>query len=336
MKDNKRLPKIGISIGDVNGIGPEIILKTFESRQIFDSCIPIVYANTNVLNFYRKQLNLNDLKINHISEPSLARPRVLNLIEIWNKHFNLQPGNLDSDAGEMAFKSLEALAGDMITEKIEAGVTAPINKENTQNAGFNFPGQTEFFCDKAGAKESLILLCSDLMRIGLVSGHIPITKLKEHLNQDLITSKLNLLIKSLKNDFGLQKPKIAILGLNPHAGENGKIGNEELDLIQPVINTFKQKGEFVFGPYPSDGLFGSGNYRKFDGILAMYHDQALIPFKMISFENGVNYTAGLKIIRTSPDHGTAFDIAGKGTADESSFRQALYTAIDIWKQRIEI
>ncbi len=327
--------KIGISIGDANGVGPEIILKTFNSKEVLDYCIPIVYTPANILNFYRKQLNLGDLRINAIKDANEARPRVINTIDCFGDSVNIQPGQYDSKSGELAAASLKALAEDLIQNKVSACITAPINKENVQNAGLNFPGQTEFFTEKSSAKSSLMLLCSDRMRIGLVTGHYPISEVAAKLNEELISLKLKLLIKTLKNDFGVAKPKIAVLGLNPHAGENGKIGMEEVDLIKPLVQKFKEKGELVYGPYPSDGLFGSGNYSKFDGILAMYHDQALIPFKMISFDDGVNYTAGLGIIRTSPDHGTAFDIAGKGIASESSFRQALFMAIDISRQRSE-
>lgn len=327
--------KIGISIGDANGIGPEIILKSFNNREIFNYCMPIVYSPGNILNFYRKQLNLNDLRINIIQDAKDARPKAINVIDCYEKKINIQPGHFDSECGQLAASSLNAVAEDLIQNKISACVTAPINKENVQNAGLNFPGQTEFFTEKSQAKNSLMLLCSDRMRIGLVTGHYPISEVASKINSNLINLKLKLLINSLKSDFGIANPKIAILGLNPHAGENGKIGKEEIHLIGPLVQKFKEKGELVYGPYPSDGLFGSGNYNKFDGILAMYHDQALIPFKMISFEDGVNYTAGLNLIRTSPDHGTAFDIAGKGIASENSFRHALFMAIDISRQRKE-
>lgn len=327
--------KIGISIGDPNGIGPEIILKCFESRDLYKYCIPIVYAAPNILNFYRKQQNKQDIRTQIIKNPSEARPKVLNVIDCIGKTIKVEPGSMEKEGGEMAVSSLMRMAEDLNNNKIQACITAPINKENAQNSGFDFPGQTEFFTKKSNSKESLMLLCSDKMRIGLVTGHVAVSGIKEILNKELIQKKLMLLIKSLKKDFGISKPKVAILGLNPHAGENGKIGKEEIDLIKPIIEEMKNKGELVFGPYPSDGLFGSGNYTKFDGILAMYHDQALIPFKITSFEDGVNYTAGLNIIRTSPDHGTAYDIAGKGIASASSFRQAVYLAIDIARHRNE-
>ncbi|MEQ8359581.1 MAG: 4-hydroxythreonine-4-phosphate dehydrogenase PdxA [Cytophagales bacterium] len=335
VKENKSMIKIGISVGDINGIGPEIILKCFNHREIFKYCIPIVYSPPYVLNFYRKQLNLNDVRINPIKNVSDARPKAINVIDCFQNQIAIQSGQFDQECGKLAASSLNAVAEDLLQKNIDACVTAPINKENVQNAGLNFPGQTEFFTQKAGASESIMLLCSDKMRIALVTGHNPISEVASKINSDLINSKLKLLISSLKKDFGIAKPKIAVLGLNPHAGENGKIGLEEVEIIAPLIKKFKDKGEFINGPYPSDGLFGSGNYRKFDGILAMYHDQALIPFKMISFEDGVNFTAGLNLIRTSPDHGTAFDIAGKGIASESSFRKALFMAIDISRQRNE-
>jgi 4-hydroxythreonine-4-phosphate dehydrogenase len=332
-KGNK--PVIGISIGEISGIGPEIILKTFANRKMLDFCIPVVYAAPGVINFFRKQLNIEDLKFSTINSASEPRPKTLNVVECLEQTISINQGKPDEKSGELARKSLESVVKDLNEGHLDACVTAPISKENIQKAGFDFPGQTEFFAEKSGSRDSLMFLCSDQMRIGLVSGHVPVAKLADAISKEKIATKLKVMISSLKKDFGITKPRVAVLGLNPHAGENGKIGQEEIDVIEPVIKEFKDKGELVFGPYPSDGLFGSGNFKKFDGILAMYHDQALIPFKMLSFENGVNYTAGLNIIRTSPDHGTAFDIAGKGVASESSFRSALFMAIDIWKMRNE-
>lgn len=332
-KGNK--PVIGISIGDISGIGPEVIIKTFANRKMLDFCIPVVYAAPGVINYYRKLLNIEDFKFSTVNAVSDLRLKTLNVVECITETISIQPGIPDEKSGELAKRSLERVMQDLREGKLDACVTAPVSKENIQRAGFNYPGQTEFFAEKSGSDTSLMFLCSDQMRIGLVSGHVPIAKLNEAITKDSISSKLKLMIDSLKKDFGISKPRIALLGLNPHAGENGKIGKEETEIIEPLVREFKDKGELVFGPFPSDGLFGSGNFKKFDGILAMYHDQALIPFKMISFEDGVNYTAGLKVIRTSPDHGTAFDIAGKGIASESSFRSAVFLAIDIWKMRNE-
>jgi 4-hydroxythreonine-4-phosphate dehydrogenase len=333
VKTNKTQAVIGITIGDVNGIGPEVIIKTFSNKKILEQCIPVIYCNKSILNFYKKQLDNNDFNYTVVKDLKNLKPNNLYVVEPWDQIININSGNSDVESAKFAAISLEKAGSDLQEGLIDACVTAPINKDSIQSAGFNFPGQTEFFTSLSSGKESLMLLCSDKMKIGTVTGHLPIKSVSEELTIEKIKSKANILLKSLKKDFGILKPKIAILGLNPHAGENGKIGDDEIKVLNPLIEEMKSEGLLVYGPYPSDGLFGSGNYRKFDGILAMYHDQALIPFKMISFDEGVNFTSGLNLIRTSPDHGTAFDIAGKGMASENSFRQALYMAIDIWRNR---
>lgn len=326
---------IGISIGDINGIGPEIIIKTLSQKKILDYCTPVIYANASIINYYRKAISLPEFRYQVIKSIEEVRHKGAYIMECWTDNVNIQVGIADKEIAKYTKISLERLGEDLQQGHLDAGITAPINKELIQVAGFNYPGQTEFFTEISGSNSSLMLLCANTIKIGTVTGHVPINEVLNNLSKEKISAKLKILIKSLKKDFGINKPRVAVLGLNPHAGENGKIGNTEEEMIKPTIEEFKNKGELVFGPYPADGLFGSGNYRKFDAVLGMYHDQALIPFKMIAFEEGVNYTAGLSIIRTSPDHGTAFDIAGKGSASESSFRHALFTAIDISRMRNE-
>ena len=280
-----------------------------------------------------KSLNLDRFSFNQTESPKHLHHKKLNVINCWEDEFEVNPGADEKTAGSFALKSLIRATDDLKEDVIDAVVTAPVNKHNIQSDAFDFPGHTEFLTEKFEAKESLMFLCNEHLRIGVATGHIPLISLKEHLTADLIKEKIQLMIQSCKKDFGTQKPKIAVLGLNPHAGEDGLFGSEETELISPVINEFKEKGELVSGPYPADGFFGNGSYNKFDAILGMYHDQGLIPFKTIAFEDGVNFTAGLKVIRTSPDHGTAFNIAGKNLANPQSMRSAIFMAIDISRQR---
>jgi 4-hydroxythreonine-4-phosphate dehydrogenase len=327
--------KIGISIGDVNGIGLEIIVKTLADSQIYNYCTPIVYAHTKVASFYRKLSEINELNFNVIGHASNAQPKRANMINCWEEYVKIEPGVLNKEVGKYSFLSLEKATSDLIKGDISALVTAPIHKDNIQSEDFNFPGHTEYLQERDGASESLMFMISDTLRVGVVTGHIPITKVAESISVEKIVSKLKLMNNSLKTDFWIRKPKIAVLGLNPHASDNGLIGNEEQTVIIPAIEEARTNDVLAFGPYAADGFFANGTYMQFDAVLAMYHDQGLIPFKQIAFESGVNFTAGLKFVRTSPDHGTAFDIAGKNLASEVSFREAIFAAIHIVKHRTE-
>jgi len=327
--------KIGISIGDVNGIGLEIIIKTLADPQIYNYCTPIVYAHTKVASFYRKLTGISELNFNVIGNASNAQPKRANMINCWEEDVKIEPGVLNKEVGKYSFLSLEKATADLIRGDIAALVTAPIHKDNIQSEEFNFPGHTEYLQAQDGAADSLMFLVSDTLRVGVVTGHIPIAKVAESLTAEKIVAKLKLMNASLKNDFWIRKPKIAVLGLNPHASDNGLIGNEEETVITPAIEAAREQDVLAFGPYAADGFFANGTYLQFDAVLAMYHDQGLIPFKQIAFESGVNFTAGLKFVRTSPDHGTAFDIAGKNEASEISFREAIFTALHIVKHRAE-
>jgi 4-hydroxythreonine-4-phosphate dehydrogenase len=329
--------KIGISIGDVNGIGLEIIIKTLADSRIYDYCIPIVYGHTKLASFYRRTTHVEDLNffvINNASE-SKRENRKPNMINCWEEDVKIEPGIANNDVGKYGFLSLERATSDLINGHIDALVTAPINKDSIQSEQFNFPGHTEYLQEKDGAAESLMFLVSDTLRVGVVTGHIPIAKVAESITTEKILAKLKLMDASLRNDFWIRKPKIAVLGLNPHASDNGLIGDEEQKVITPAIEEARNNNILAFGPYSADGFFANGTYLQFDAVLAMYHDQGLIPFKQIAFESGVNFTAGLNFVRTSPDHGTAYDIAGKNLASEISFREALFTAIHIVKHRRE-
>ena len=327
--------KIGISIGDVNGIGLEIIIKTLADSKIFDYCTPIVYGHTKVASFYRRAADVAELNFNVITEAVNAQPKRANMINCWTEDVKIEPGIANKEVGKYAFMSLERAVNDLLAGDIDALVTAPINKDTIQSEDFNFPGHTEYLQHRAGADDSLMFLVSDTLRVGVVTGHIPVTKVSESITTAGILAKLRLMNASLRNDFWIRKPKIAVLGLNPHASDNGLIGNEEAEKIIPAIEEARSNDILAMGPYAADGFFANGTYLQFDAVLAMYHDQGLIPFKQIAFESGVNFTAGLSFVRTSPDHGTAFDIAGKNQASEVSFREALFAAIHIVKHRRE-
>ncbi|MDP9080368.1 MAG: 4-hydroxythreonine-4-phosphate dehydrogenase PdxA [Bacteroidota bacterium] len=329
--------KIGISIGDVNGIGLEIIIKTLADSRIYDYCIPVVYGHTKLASFYRRTTTVEDLNFFVINQPSEGKKegRKPNMINCWDEDVKVEPGVANNEVGKYAFMSLERATADLINGQIDALVTAPINKDTIQSEQFNFPGHTEYLQDRDGAAESLMFLVSDTLRVGVVTGHIPLAKVSESITINKIVSKLKLMDASLRNDFWIRKPKIAVLGLNPHASDNGLIGNEEQAVIIPAIEEARNNNILAFGPYAADGFFANGTYLQFDAVLAMYHDQGLIPFKQIAFESGVNFTAGLNFVRTSPDHGTAYDIAGKNQASEISFREALFTAMHIVKHRRE-
>lgn len=325
--------KVGISMGDFNGIGMEVIIKTFMDNRMMQLCTPIVYGASRIASFHRKALGIADFSFNIIRDADAANPKMANLINCWDEEIKMELGTSTNLAGEKAIASLELAIADLKSGKIDVLVTAPINKNNVQSANFKFPGHTEYLAEKFDVKDYLMLLVSDDLRIGTVTGHIPLNQVASALSTEKIYTKIKLLNNSLIQDFGIRKPKIAVLGLNPHAGDNGLLGEEETKLIIPAIEKLKSEGIMAIGPYAADGFFGSQVYHQFDGVMAMYHDQGLIPFKAMAFESGVNFTAGLPIIRTSPDHGTGYDIAGKNKASESSFRQAVYLACDLFHQR---
>ncbi|MGK7396137.1 MAG: 4-hydroxythreonine-4-phosphate dehydrogenase PdxA [Candidatus Cyclobacteriaceae bacterium M3_2C_046] len=328
-------PTIGITIGDINGIGPEVIIKALSDSRILNYLTPVIYGSTKVLSFYRKAFKVNDFNYSQVKSQGSFSPKRINVVNCWDKMMNIEVGVETPEGGNSAFLALEKAVEDLQQGKIEAVVTAPINKNNIQSEDFQFPGHTEYFTQKFNGSDSLMMMVSDQLRVGVATAHVPLNQVSQTITKEALTSKLKIMLQSLKKDFGRQKPKLAVLGLNPHAGEEGLLGMEEKEVIIPVIEEFKNKGHLVFGPYPADGFFGLVQHIKFDGVMAMYHDQGLIPFKTIAFEKGVNFTAGLPIIRTSPDHGTAYNIAGKGQANESSMREAIYLALDIIKMRME-
>lgn len=332
-REEQFIPNIGITIGDINGIGPEVIIKACYEGKLMQRANLIVYGHGKVLSHYKKILNMERFAFNQMKEGDHIRTGRINVINCWDDEFEISPGEENETGGKTALAALTKSVEDLKSGFLNAVVTAPINKHNIQSDEFQFPGHTEFFTEKFGGDDSLMFLCNDKLRVGVATGHIPLMSIREHLTADVLRSKVQIMIDSIKKDFGKNKPKIALLGLNPHAGEDGLLGSEEKDLIKPVINEFKENGHLVFGPYPADGFFGVNNQSQFDGILAMYHDQGLIPFKTLAFEDGVNYTAGLEIIRTSPDHGTAYGLAGKGTANAQSMRSAIYMALDIARER---
>ena len=329
------LPLIGITFGDVNGIGPEIILKVLEDSRILRFFTPILYGNHKILNRYRKLLQIEDFQLQPCKTPAQAIPRKINMINCWDEDYEIKPGQSDEEAGKLALESLNRATADLTSGAIQAVVTCPITKANMPKDGFPFPGQTEYFAKAGGGRESLMLMVHETMRVALATAHVPVERIPNILTRNLIFNRLTQLEKSLSHDFMIRHPKIAVLGLNPHAGENGKLGKEEDAVIGPVIKEWRDKGKHVFGPFPADGFFASGQFARFDAILAMYHDQGLIPFKVLSGYGGVNFSAGLPLIRVSPDHGTAYDIAGKGLANPDSLRSAIYLALELIKNRTE-
>ncbi|WP_276132616.1 4-hydroxythreonine-4-phosphate dehydrogenase PdxA [Polluticoccus soli] len=336
MQQHTEKPVIGITTGDLNGIGPELIIKALSDNRIMDLCTPVVFASNKVINFYRKMAG-TEMPFNFTSTKDLTKlnPKQVNIFNCWEEEVPLQPGSLTEAGGKYAIRSLQVATQCLKDGQLDAIVTAPIHKSNTQMPDFPYTGHTPFLKDKFGARDVLMLLYSGDLRVGLVTEHVPVAKVAQMITKELLQSKFNLLKDSLIKDFGIDKPRIAILGLNPHAGDNGQIGTEEQTVIKPFIEQLQQQGHLAFGPYGADAFFARSSYTQFDAVLAMYHDQGLIPFKTIAHGEGVNYTAGLPVIRTSPDHGTAFDIAGKGIAEPSSFREAIFQCIDLLRKRKE-
>lgn len=324
---------IGISIGDLNGIGSEVVLKTFEDNRMLEFCTPVIFANVKILSFLKKAygLTLNFHGIDSLDQLVVGKINVLN---VWKEPVNIEFGKNDNEIGKYAIKSFFAATKALKDDKVDILLTAPINKYNIQSEDFNFPGHTDYLA-KEFNENALMFMIHDTLRVGLLTDHVPVNEVSKHLNEKLITKKIRVINETLKKDFKIEKPKIAVLGLNPHAGDNGIIGKEDEEIIKPTLKKNFDEGVLVFGPYSADSFFGSNQYKLYDAVLAVYHDQGLIPFKTLSFGRGVNYTAGLSKVRTSPDHGTAFDIAGKNKANEASFREALYLAIDIYNNRNE-
>ncbi|MFC2113933.1 4-hydroxythreonine-4-phosphate dehydrogenase PdxA [Bacteroidota bacterium] len=330
-----RKPVIGMSVGDFNGIGPEVILKVFADRRMLDHCIPLVFCCKNLVNYFMKLLEITDLPFEVIRNPKQLNTKKLNIFCNWRDDSDLQieMGKPTKASGEYAFKSLSAAVYAAKQQSIDALVTGPINKKNIQSVDFTSPGHSEYLMKESGASSYLMLMITDLLKVGVITDHIPLKDVSASVTKETILEKLGIFNKTLNEDFSITKPKIAVLGLNPHAGDDGLLGTEEQEFISPAIREVNEKGILAFGPYPADGFFGSQMHLKFDGVLAMYHDQGLTPFKLLGFEKGVNYTAGLPLVRTSPVHGTGYAISGQGIADESSFREAVFTAIKIIRNR---
>lgn len=333
MNRSKNKLKVAISCGDINGIGLEVVIKSFLDTRMLELCTPIVYANSKTAGAYRKELGIQDFSFNVISTHDKSNPKKVNLISVVDKQVEIKLGAVSKEAGELAYKSLTSATDALASNHAEVLVTAPIHKQNIPWEHEDIKGHTEYLAHYANEDHPLMLMVHNDLRVGVVTGHVPLKEVASVLTKEKIVTTLEVFTKSLIQDFNIHQPKIAVLGLNPHAGDDGVIGREEKDMIIPAIEAFNANGGIAVGPFPSDGFFGSGQFKKFDGVLAMYHDQGLIPFKTISNNEGVNFTAGLPIVRTSPDHGTAFDIAGKNIADPNSFRNAIYLALDIYRNR---
>jgi len=330
-----KLIRVGISVGDLNGIGFEIIIKTFTDKDMLTLCTPIVYASSKTASFHKKAIGANDFNFNVVKDVSLINTRSANLVNVWDEDVALDLGNETEVAGTYALKSLMAACADLKAGKIDVLVTAPLNKHNVKLEGKLFTGHTQFLHDYFEAPNHLMLLVGEHLKLATLTEHIPISKVSAAITTNQIIDKVKLLHKTLITDFGISKPKIAVLALNPHNGDGGLIGDEEEKIIAPAIKKLQADGMLVYGSYPADGFFGKLQFKQFDATVSMYHDQGLAPFKTLEFDTGVNFTAGLSVVRTSPDHGVAYDIAGHGKADPSSFKHAVFMAIDIFRKRSE-
>ncbi|GAB1857823.1 4-hydroxythreonine-4-phosphate dehydrogenase PdxA [Flavobacteriaceae bacterium MHTCC 0001] len=330
---NKENIVVGISVGDLNGIGGEIILKTFEDSRILELCTPVIFASIKVMGFLKKHFN-STINFNTVHNLGQIAHGKVNVFNCWKEPVHINFGQEDTKIGEFALKSLQAATKALKDDTVDVLVTAPINKHNIQSEAFTFPGHTDYLAKELGG-DSLMFMVTDTLKVGLLTDHVPVKDVSDHISEALIIKKINTVYDTLKKDFRIVKPKIAVLGINPHTGDNGVIGNEDDTIMRPTLKKIKEKGMLVYGPYAADSFFGSNNYKNFDAIIASYHDQGLIPFKTLSFGQGVNFTAGLTRIRTSPDHGTAFEIAGKGLADASSFKEALFMALSIFRNRLD-
>lgn len=334
MKDEKK--RVGISIGDLNGIGSEVVLKTFEDARMLDFCTPIVFANVKLMSFFNKHFGTK-LFFQGIDDASQAIDGKINVVTVWNEKTNIEFGKEDPEIGKYAFKSLEAATQALKNAEIDVLVTAPINKSTIQSEDFNFPGHTDYLAKKLEGESLMFMVAPEGLglRVGLLTDHVPVKDIAEIITPQLIEKKIGLVSESLRRDFGIAKPKIAVLGINPHVGDNGVIGKEDDEVLKPTVQKLNGKGFFIYGPYSADSFFGSGNHKNFDAVIAAYHDQGLVPFKTLAFGQGVNFTAGLEKVRTSPDHGTAYEIAGEGKADHKSFREAVFLALEIFDKRKE-
>lgn len=333
MEQDKKI-RVGITHGDINGIGYEVMLKALGDTRITELCTPVVYGSAKIAAFYRKNIELPNFRIVQCENAGQAADGQINIVNVVPEDCKVDPGQATETAGKAALAALEWACADLNDGLIDVLVTAPINKKTIHSDDFNFPGHTEYLQERIGnGRSAMMIMCSDTLRVALVTIHDALADVASAISREAVAEKISDFNRSLIEDFGIHSPRIAVLGLNPHAGDSGVIGHEEEEIIAPAIEDAYRNRILAFGPYPADGFFGSGAYRKFDGILAMYHDQGLIPFKLIAAENGVNYTAGLPFVRTSPDHGTAYDIAGQGVADEQSMREAIYAAIDIYRNR---
>ncbi len=324
---------VGISIGDINGIGGEIVLKTFEDSRMLDFCTPVIFASVRLMSFYKKHFSM-DINFHGIDKLEELIPNRLNVLNVWKDHVDVNFGEENPTGGEYALKSLKAAVSALKEDKIDTLVTAPINKANIQSETFKFPGHTDYLAQELKG-ESLMLMISEGFRVGLLTDHVAVKDIVQKITRELIDNKITTIHNTLVQDFGINKPKIAVLGINPHTGDNGVIGTEDDTILRPALDNIRKNGKVIYGPYAADSFFGSGNYKNFDAIIATYHDQGLIPFKTLSFGRGVNFTAGLSHVRTSPDHGTAMDIAGKNKASFESFREAVFSAISIFQTREE-
>lgn len=328
-------PVIGISCGDLNGIGTELIIKTFSDNRILELCTPIIFSSSKVINFYRKSVPEINFNFQSIKEANRLNPKQANVFNCWEDELPINPGQLNETGGKYAVISLRTAAQALKEKIIDGLVTAPVHKKNIQSPDFNFTGHTPFLKNLFGVNDVVMMMCAGNFRVALLTEHVPVSEIAKNITKDAILSKLQIMHQSLQKDFGIDKPKIAVLGLNPHAGDEGLIGNEEEAIIKPAIKEAKNNNMLVIGPYSADAFFARRSYNRFDAVLAMYHDQGLIPFKSLSIGEGINYTAGLPAVRTSPDHGVAFDIAGKNKADASSFISAVFECIDIINRRKE-
>ena len=328
-------PRIGITIGDLNGIGPEVVMKALADTRALNMVTPVIYGSARVLSYYKKLLALEEFNFSPVRGKGQFVPKNINLVNCWEDVVEINPGKPTKETGKASLLALQCACAEMKEGLIDGLVTAPIDKNSIHSEEFPFKGHTEFLAKEFGAGESLMFMVSETLRIGLVTDHEPLREVASLITRERVEAKLRLMENSLRQDFGIKKPRIAVLGLNPHAGDGGLIGNEDEEILRAVVSDQRNKGKLVFGPLPADGFFGTAQYRQYDAVLAMYHDQGLIPFKTIAFESGVNFTGGLSIVRTSPDHGTGYNIAGKNQANESSMREAIFQAGEIFRQRSE-
>jgi 4-hydroxythreonine-4-phosphate dehydrogenase len=328
-------PRIGITMGDLNGVGPEVIIKALSDSRIAAMATPVIYGSSRVISFYKKLLNIEEFNYTQVKTKGQFAFKSINVVNCWEDNIDIIPGKASKEAGRASFLALRQACEEIKEGMLDAIVTAPIDKNSIFHDEFQFKGHTGYLTQFFGATDSLMFMVSDTLKVGLVTEHVAIKDVAGSITREKVESKLKIMEQSLRKDFGINKPRIAVLGLNPHAGDNGLMGTEDEQILKPLIQEQRNKGKLVFGPFPADGFFGAALHLKYDGVLAMYHDQGLIPFKSLAFENGVNYTAGLPVIRTSPDHGTGYSIAGKNQANESSLREAIYKACDILKFRNE-